>query len=628
MAYRQADSVRWCGAVYCMSCQQEFGRAQPHGNWGTVPGRRFLVSFEETLRRSVADISAESGLDNDRAFAVWYCETSLRLERDEAVDACRYDGGNDRGIDIFYVDNELQRVVIAQAKYFKSSTKSPKPADVALLLDALDALSDPQALRDDGRPDLAEAADDLRDARDLGYVVHLQVVYPGPGRKGLESQMRTFNRLHSDEDAAAELVPLAELESLYAEFLGQVGRVAAGTLELQATMAYEQAGTYGSALVCSIPGSSLKALYDLHGNRLFDQNVRLFLGSRKGSVNAGIRETIDDAGDRQNFWAYNNGITIVARSFKRNRSKRAVELKDFSIVNGCQTTVLIGSSDPGFVAGISVLARIVAAPQAIVDSIIRFTNSQTPIRIWEMSARDRNQRRIRSELDRLPEPWFYAFRRGEFDTTPDKTRYGTPTRLLPFPDSIQFLAAFRGLPVQAYKDKGRLFTTHRDKVMPPGLSPVDLLWAWHVGLAVRRLLPTVQAELSDDPIAALVLRRGAQFYATAVAARVLSEQNGADFTAAVDPKRLTDKAMSDRLDKYARTALVGVVKTMKQLLKSESDLGVVLRSPDTNVALDDWAREELVSLRAAPKALEEMLPRLPGLEKKVAPGGKLGSARS
>jgi hypothetical protein len=140
------------------------------------------------------------------------------------------------------------------------------------------------------------------------------------------------------------------------------------------------------------------------------------------------------------------------------------------------------------------------------------------------------------------------------------------------------------------------------------------------------MLPIVRDELSDDPLAALVLRRGAQFYGTAVAARLLSEQNGTDFAAAVDPQRLTDKAMNDRLDRYARAALVGVVQTMRQLLKSETDLGVVLRSPDTNGALDVWAREELVKLRAAPKVLEEMLPRLPGLAKKETSRGKVGSA--
>lgn len=59
-------------------------------------------------------------------------------------------------------------------------------------------------------------------------------------------------------------------------------------------------------------------------------------------MNAGIRNTLGDADDRGHFWAYNNGITIIARTFEFNEDEDTVELTDFSIVNGCQTTVSLG----------------------------------------------------------------------------------------------------------------------------------------------------------------------------------------------------------------------------------------------------------------------------------------------
>ena len=218
-------------------------------------------------------------------------------------------------------------------------------------------------------------------------------------------------------------------------------------------------------------------------------------------------------------------------------------------------------------------------------------------------------------MDSLPEPWFYALRRGEFETLPDKTRYGNPVRLVPFPQGIQFLAAFRGLPVQAYKDKARLFTAHRDQVLGPGSNSTEVLWAWQVGQSVVRVLPAVMTELAADADATLVLTRGAQFYATAVASQLLQERNGADFTAHVNSVRLTDKAMLDRLDKYSRQALVVLVKEMKQLLKGSRDLSVLLRSPDTNAALRDRAREEVVSLRGDPRFLDALLPKLPDISR-------------
>jgi hypothetical protein len=565
------------------------------------------MSFEQIMRDAVREIAKEQGCSEDRAFAIWYAQVALRLGRIEAVDVTRFDGGNDRGIDLFYVDDESQRVVIAQTKYFKTSTKAPKPADVALALDALDALEDPNALRADGRADLAEASDDLEAAREQGYGVHIQIVYPGPARNGLESQVRRFNRTRGADDAGAELVVLTELEALYEDYVGSSGRVERGLLDVVGG-AKSEAGTYGKAIVVTVTGGSLKALYDQHRNALFDQNVRLYLGARKGSVNADIRATIDDAKEQGNFWAYNNGITILADDFAWKARRSRVELERFSIVNGCQTTVLIGRSDPDAVAGVSVLARIVAAPAGIIDNIIRFTNSQTPIRIWEMSARDKGQQQLRRELDSLSPPWFYAFRRGEI---PDRDRYGDPPRVLPFPESVQYLAAFRRMPVQAYKDKARLFTTHRERVVPLGLSPSEILWAWHIGEAVNAVLPTIRRELVGDPESELILKRGAAFYGTAIAAEFIRERNGPDFADRVPTSRLTDNAMRSGLQKYARQALVAHVRAMKNLLKSGRDLGLILRSPDTNAELERFSREEIVSLRGAPKALEEGMPLLP-----------------
>lgn len=578
-----------------------------------------VATFENVMRTAVSDLGTHEGIDEDSAFSVWYCEVAFGLDRLEALEASRYDGGNDKGIDVFYVDDELQRVVIAQTKYYRKSTRAPTPSELSLLLDASDALSDPQSLRDDGRPDLADAAEDLADAVARGYSVQLQMVWPGQLRKGLGQQVRTYNRIHGDADVTAELIAMAELESVYSDFLGSAGRVETGALTIVGS-SYEQKGSYGRAVVATVSAQSLKALYDAHGDRLFDQNVRLFLGARKGSVNAAIRETIDNPSDRGNFWAYNNGITVVARSFKRRPRKGAIELEQFSIVNGCQTTVLIGRSGVDALTDITVLARIVAAPKKLVDSVIKYTNSQTPIKVWEMSSRDKEQQRIRRELDQLEMPWFYAFRRGEFETVPDKERYGPAAarRTVPFPQGIQYLASFRGLPVQAYKDKGRLFTAYKDKVLPPGLHAPDLLWATQLAEAVLRRLPGIKTQLAADEEARVILSRGSQFFAVAIAAQLLRERNGADFTANVDPKRLVDNALADRLDKYAVTALLFHVQVIKQMARSSRDVATILRSPETNSEIQKWVLAQMIQERLAPKALAEKLPLLPEITPPVS----------
>jgi len=61
--------------------------------------------------------------------------------------------------------------------------------------------------------------------------------------------------------------------------------------------------------VAIFPGILLRDLYDEHGSRLLELNVRSYLQA-KGKINKGILETLKN--DPADFMAFNNGITVVA----------------------------------------------------------------------------------------------------------------------------------------------------------------------------------------------------------------------------------------------------------------------------------------------------------------------------
>lgn len=91
-----------------------------------------------------------------------------------------------------------------------------------------------------------------------------------------------------------------------------------------------------------VPGKFLADIYLKYGSKLLQGNVRAFLSFR-GKVNKGIRETIDK--HPENFFTYNNGIAIVARSvdFSSDGSK-IVHFRDPQIINGGQTTAALASA--------------------------------------------------------------------------------------------------------------------------------------------------------------------------------------------------------------------------------------------------------------------------------------------
>ena len=75
---------------------------------------------------------------------------------------------------------------------------------------------------------------------------------------------------------------------------------------------------------------------------LFQENIREYLGTQ--GINNGIIRTLKDKNDRENFFYYNNGITIICENCdklkdyeKDHKNIYGFKLKNPQIVNGCQT---------------------------------------------------------------------------------------------------------------------------------------------------------------------------------------------------------------------------------------------------------------------------------------------------
>ena len=130
-------------------------------------------------------------------------------------------------------------------------------------------------------------------------------------------------------------------------------------------------------------------------DQLYEKNVRQFLGGRR-KINRGIADTLQNSPEI--FGLYNNGITIVVSDFSIDRTGNSCTLFNPYVVNGCQTTKTIWeilsqhleAGGTGHSRSTSdwrvradrgvVVTKIVKGDSASINSITRYTNSQTAVR--------------------------------------------------------------------------------------------------------------------------------------------------------------------------------------------------------------------------------------------------------
>jgi hypothetical protein len=156
---------------------------------------------------------------------------------------------------------------------------------------------------------------------------------------------------------------------------------------------------YEDSAILNISAKSLQNLQNRRRNGLLGLNLRYFTRSKK--VDTDIENTISL--DPNNFWYRNNGILIVCEDYELKGKE--LELKNFSIVNGGQTTTLIGKLDiPD--SDFFIQCKVVKIKGSNQDSRDKFigdiaeaTNSQKPIKEADLRANSPEQLNLKMRLN-------------------------------------------------------------------------------------------------------------------------------------------------------------------------------------------------------------------------------------
>ena len=206
---------------------------------------------------------------------------------------------------------------------------------------------------------------------------------------------------------------------------------------------------YGyKCLSTMFPAKLLYKLYEDHNTGLLMNNVRFFLGFKRGKndTNSGIRKTLKE--ENEMFLAYNNGITAIARGIDVTPNKGETKLEneegaanafistgiinkifDFQIVNGGQTTASIFTAKKADreinLLGVYVLVKLIILDDDSrnkITDISRYSNTQNKVKYADYSSNNS----FNTEMERLsrrtliPNPdnepifWFYERVRGQY----------------------------------------------------------------------------------------------------------------------------------------------------------------------------------------------------------------------
>lgn len=154
---------------------------------------------------------------------------------------------------------------------------------------------------------------------------------------------------------------------------------------------------YGeNGIIVNVKATSIKSLYEKHSeNGLFSYNLREHVADK--SVDEGIEQTIKN--DKDNFWFYNNGITIGCEDFRKDGDK--IKLYNFSIINGAQTTTKLGKSklidgkhDFSLVCKIVKSDLVSEETKNFISKISEASNSQKPIKLRDLKSNDLQQLKL------------------------------------------------------------------------------------------------------------------------------------------------------------------------------------------------------------------------------------------
>ncbi|GHT29212.1 hypothetical protein AGMMS49574_05290 [Bacteroidia bacterium] len=418
--------------------------------------------IDQRIRKIVSDNPDKFQGENDdkkklsKAFVCLSVASYLDIELEEAFGLIT-EGGNDAGVDAIYVgdiDGNDFSVIIFQGKYtFDLEKDNNFPANsVQRVIGSIGAIFDPNKPIEMNE-DLMPKVEDIRSLIADGYIPNIRCVFTNNGLRWVND---------GDNHIRNSGFPENQIKFEYFNHKNIVDSLQSKkgineTLQLSGKSIHEEFN-FKRVLVGKINVVELANLFERHGDNLLDQNIRKYLGMSTNRVNTAIKDTLL-SDKRENFYFYNNGITMICSKFSYNGLQSdnwIIKVDDLQIINGgqsCKTILYAVKNNPEInYSNAYVLVRLYELSGDGMDSLITdvtiATNSQNPVDLRDLRANDDLQKRLETAVAELG----YLYKRKK-----DNTISSRETTILSSVAAESIFSVWKQKPYQAKFKKNELF---------------------------------------------------------------------------------------------------------------------------------------------------------------------------
>jgi len=426
---------------------------------------------------NVAHVEADSLFDGDiaKGFLFWAAGVHLHQSEDDPTEEGLLesitDGKDDLELDAYHIDDSSRTVYLFQSKY-RSNPGTVKMNDLASFLDVPNKLTTPKILADVSNEGILELAPRFRRCIQDGYEIQLVYLTTLRATKPTQSWMDAWADepltlqvagTHYDVPHSATMLDVRNLLQIVESVSDQ--QEVEHTLSVRTGEFHQASSGNFKCLIATLSLKELAVTFDRFRYAMFRHNPRGPLGSV--AVNKEIKGTLADPTKRDWFQLMNNGLSAVCAAFTDpvvKSDSAVVRIRDFQIVNGCQTTYTVWDHwrRGGELGEASVTLKLVEDPSSqLRHTISSASNKQSQMKDWDFLFDESEQQRLQKEFATLSPPMFYELRRGEYKFIAPSEKADRVT----IKDIAQANWAFIGKPGEA---KDRVREIPRSQHQPTG----------------------------------------------------------------------------------------------------------------------------------------------------------------